>query len=105
MGVDWYPCDKCGETFPDCGHHDRCVKEHRLCEHCMPDIPHEWDVDAEDENRAEILSKRDDEGSLLCSVCPVCLSGGTEEEKLREENKRLKARIAELEAAHGRQGK
>lgn len=24
MGVDWYPCVKCGETFPDCGPHVSC---------------------------------------------------------------------------------
>lgn len=24
MGVDWYPCNACRETFPDCGEYWRC---------------------------------------------------------------------------------
>lgn len=24
MGVDWYPCEHCGETFPDCGSYVYC---------------------------------------------------------------------------------
>lgn len=27
MGVDWYSCSECGETFPDCG-------EYCVCEEC-----------------------------------------------------------------------
>jgi|HubBroStandDraft_4_1064222.scaffolds.fasta_scaffold00029_31 hypothetical protein len=24
MGVDWYPCNYCGRTFPDCGDYVLC---------------------------------------------------------------------------------
>lgn len=27
MGVDFYTCDHCGESFPDCGHYVRCRGE------------------------------------------------------------------------------
>jgi len=26
MGVDWYPCTNCGETFPDAGVYYTCTK-------------------------------------------------------------------------------
>lgn len=27
MGVDYYPCQRCGETFPNCGWYIRCNDE------------------------------------------------------------------------------
>lgn len=36
MGVDFYPCDDCGETFPDCGVYFWCEDcSNKLCEECM----------------------------------------------------------------------
>ena len=33
MSVDWYPCDVCGKTFPDCGDYVHCNDKcyHRWC--------------------------------------------------------------------------
>lgn len=99
MGVDFYPCDKCGETFPDCGEYDHCEKGHRLCSDCMPDVPHEWDVDEDDENRDAILARRTSDGELTCAECPVCKGGGTETERLSAENARLRDALRKLEHA------
>jgi hypothetical protein len=35
MGVDWYSCKNCGETFPDCGDYTGCeCGEHWCCDDC-----------------------------------------------------------------------
>lgn len=26
MGVDFYACNSCGDTFPDCGDHEGCIE-------------------------------------------------------------------------------
>lgn len=31
MGVDFYACDNCGDTFPDCGDYFRCDCEAKFC--------------------------------------------------------------------------
>ena len=32
MGVDWYSCSNCGQSFPDCGYYFTCSKcEHLFC--------------------------------------------------------------------------
>ena len=31
MGVDFYACDECGETFPDCGDYVWCDCGHHWC--------------------------------------------------------------------------
>ncbi len=98
MGVDFWTCDKCSETYPDCGDNDRCEKGHGLCPNCMPDVPREWDVDEEDENRVAILARRNDDGELICAECPVCKLGGTSEEKLEREVADLRAKLSAAEA-------
>jgi len=77
MGVEFYTCAKCGDTYPDCGPHDRCENHHGLGPCCMNHgIGH------------ENHEARDDDGALLAAHCPVCQSGGTELEKLRAERDR-----------------
>ncbi len=98
MGVDFITCSKCQDTFPDCGPNDYCVIGHRLCPGCMPDVPHEWDVDEEDENRAEILARRTYDGELTCAECPVCQMGGTKEQRQEKELADLRARLGRGEA-------
>jgi len=31
MGIDFYACDNCGETFPDCGDYFRCDCGDKFC--------------------------------------------------------------------------
>jgi hypothetical protein len=31
MGVDWYPCETCGEAFPDCGDYVYCECGRNYC--------------------------------------------------------------------------
>lgn len=79
MGVDWYVCSLCGETFPDCGVFYTCTKGHYICDHCSCKIG-EYDEDETD-------------GEVPESACPACKLGGTEEE-------RLSKKVAELEDAN-----
>lgn len=68
MGVEFFPCSNCGETFPDCGVYGRCEKEHLLCEGCMPA--------QEPENMDE------DQSCFTAKSCPCCIKGGTDGERL-----------------------
>ena len=34
MGVDWYPCSSCRETFSDCGEYGWCACGDKLCGYC-----------------------------------------------------------------------
>jgi DNA-directed RNA polymerase subunit RPC12/RpoP len=55
MGVDWYPCANCGDTFPDCGHYWSCETcGHMICSRCEKEII-KRDEETEDED-----------------VCPFC---------------------------------
>ena len=38
MGVDWYPCRVCNETFPDCGDYTYCMCSAMLCTSCGDDM-------------------------------------------------------------------
>lgn len=69
MGVDWYSCDKCGESYPDCGDHACCEAGHGLCGCCMPDDSYELTAE--------------NDGELPKAHCPVCSAGGTTEEIYR----------------------
>jgi len=35
MGVDWFSCSACDDTFNDCGPYGWCVCEDRLCGDCL----------------------------------------------------------------------
>ena len=61
MGVDYYICQHCNETFPDCGPHGNCGKAHFLCGSCMDKLPE---------------YEENDYGEIPMSVCPVCIAGG-----------------------------
>ena len=35
MGIDFYTCELCGDTFPDCGEYGTCAKcENDICINC-----------------------------------------------------------------------
>ncbi len=65
MGVDFFACDNCGATFPDCGPHARCEScNQKLCPGCMKEhgvrsVMADLDFDGDDS---------DDE----YSQCPFC---------------------------------
>lgn len=81
MGIDYYSCDICGCTFPDCGDFAVCVKHHHIgpCH-----LPFGWD---DEDNRT-------DDGELNAELCPVCKAGGTELERLRIEVAKLRDELA-----------
>lgn len=38
MGVDYYSCSNCSETFPDCGYYGNCKCENILCGPCFKEF-------------------------------------------------------------------
>ena len=75
MGVDYYVCDHCGKTFPDCMGYDRCEAGHRICDKCTRHIlPREH---GDDTDKYDGLTE---DGELPSVRCPVCILGGTAEE-------------------------
>jgi hypothetical protein len=50
MGVDWYSCRNCGDTFPDCGPHESCeCGEHWCCSSCAEEDGINYKYDEEDD--------------------------------------------------------
>ena len=68
MGVDFYPCSNCGETFPDCGEYHICDQEHILCSYCMRNVPE--------------ARETDDNNWFDSRYCPTCAKGGSERQRL-----------------------
>lgn len=84
MGVDFYTCQNCGETYPDCGPTAGCEKGHYLGPCCFPNHAHYWPEEQENED-----------GEVLEEFCPVCQDGGSTEEKLKKAEKDLKQALKE----------
>ena len=52
MGVDWYPCEDCGRTFPDCGPCGHCSCERFFCGSCQNKFNVKygtWDADDDED--------------------------------------------------------
>lgn len=67
MGVDWYACRICGETFPDCGDYGYCSEcETILCSRCL-------DKQVEKYGHPPRGSKKEDWfGSYSADKCDLC---------------------------------
>lgn len=62
MGVDWYTCANCRETYPDCGYCWTCTQGHGIGPCCL-------------DERKEY--ERDEDGYITPQDCPCCVKGGT----------------------------
>lgn len=52
MGVDWYACPSCEETYPDCGHHGTCIScEQTYCGGCFDEFAEKYGLIDEDHER------------------------------------------------------
>lgn len=82
MGVDFYSCDNCGETFPDCGTYIHCEHGHRIGPCCFPLVEgHKWH--RTDYWPDEQTVETDDYGTAVMEkFCPVCAKGGNESQRL-----------------------
>ena len=62
MGIDYYPCGFCNETFPDCGIYGHCKCEDMLCQYCWEKFRKKYGEE-----------KNDDYGivSLQCDTCSL----------------------------------
>lgn len=46
MGVDFYACSNCGDTFPDCGDFTGCeCGKHWCCDKCAESQGYRWEED------------------------------------------------------------
>lgn len=72
MGVDWYPCNYCGETFPDCGDYVSCsCGKHWCCYECASEEGFD-EVEIECEGDYEECDNEtcvDEEENKSCSYC------------------------------------
>ena len=60
MSVDFYACDNCGKTFPDCGRYYTC--------NC--DCGRHWcSLECAEEEGYEIGEDKDEEDNTTCSFC------------------------------------
>jgi hypothetical protein len=60
MSIDYYPCDACGDTFPDCGHYGNCACEKMYCGDCF------------DEFCKKYGTKDDEWYGTVSKQCPDC---------------------------------
>ncbi len=67
MGVDWYSCSDCGETFPDCGGYTSCICGEMFHEGCADDLREEFGTVDED-----MGDGWDDYGENALRACPSC---------------------------------
>jgi len=67
MGVDFYACGICGDTFPDCGEYGTCAKcEENICSSCHDEQLGKYG--SVDEDSDEAMDFGDD---ALCE-CDLC---------------------------------
>ena len=67
MGVDFYACSICGDTFPDCGHYGTCANcEERICSFCNDKQEEKYGTVEEDSDDAVYFG---DSALLECDLC------------------------------------
>lgn len=94
MGVDWYACNNCGETFPDCGDYTGCeCGEHWCSDECAEVEGFRREEDGykpagqswEQESSCSYCRKEDHSDSTLLDYC-LQLIGKTREQIIVEYN-------------------
>jgi len=78
MGIDYYACDNCGDTFPDCGPYTHCEDCYRyLCSPCSDKM--EIGSYRMSKNGQDDYDEDDEHG-----ICPYCSGAIVTEEQLLE---------------------
>lgn len=69
MGVDFYVCQRCSNTFPDCGYYINCNEcyNHWCCEQCAEEDG--WRVDIEETDGDGTKGSYGEEAVHSCSYC------------------------------------
>lgn len=88
MGIDWYSCNKCGETFPDCGDYVGCeCGEHWCSEECASEHGYRREEACEEndwvESSCKYCRKEDVEDYALLSTA-LKLLGLTREDLVKK---------------------
>lgn len=55
MGVDWYSCRNCGDTFPDCGDFVSCECGEHWCDYDCAEALLEFALKLLNKNRQELI--------------------------------------------------
>lgn len=96
FGVDWIPCNKCGETFPDCGDFVYCdCGIYWCCDECAEEEGYEikncekWDHNKDsDENYDKVCKKCEKRVDCNCEgevkSCKYCRKEDFEDTTLFE---------------------
>lgn len=71
MGVDFYACDQCGDTFPDCGDYVSCDCGRKWCDHdCAEADGFEEIEECEDDcDECELECCINDQDRKSCRYC------------------------------------
>lgn len=79
MGVDFYPCSECGETFCDVGPYASCDDcGEMLCESCM----NKYDIGGRMANIAAHEEDYEDDEDDEYSQCPFCAKTAVSDDTL-----------------------
>ena len=75
MGVDYYPCANCGQTFPDCGEFTACNEEFGGCgkwycsDECAQVQKCEYDVEGDYEGYDHLTKDEKNKNKTTCINC------------------------------------
>lgn len=82
MGVDFYACEHCGDTFPDCGTYIHCEHGHRIGPCCFP-LAEGKKFQRVDHWPGDQTVELDDYSTAVAEAfCPVCAQGGSDVQRL-----------------------
>jgi hypothetical protein len=84
MGVDFYACENCADTFPDCGPHYHCECGRVYCSEECADAKYNVDEDGDEEDQtcAHCRGETADDSELLTYL--LSLSGLSKTELLAQ---------------------
>lgn len=90
MGVDFYACENCGDTFPDCGTYIHCEHGHRIGPCCFP-LAEGKKFQRVDRWPGDQTVESDDYSTAVAEAfCPVCAKGGNDQQKIAKLAKLLR---------------
>jgi len=78
MGVDWYSCEICGDTFPDCGPHEYCGKCESAIGPCCMDEQFKKYGTSEDQDAI------DGYGETCLAECDECTASKVHDKDIME---------------------
>ena len=90
MGVDWYPCCICDETFPDCGSYTHCINcEDMICGRCYEEQKEKYGIIGKDHEKIDYY------GEDALNKCDSCVVD-EEKENIKNETIEILTKVRKL---------